>query len=729
METATHAAQGLLDGCLVVEVGDGVAVAACGGLLAQLGADVVLVEPSRLSADHKWSDRPVTAAGKRSVVIDQAVPGDRELFQALVARADVVLLSSDLADEDRALWESARPAGQVVCDITAFGHDGPLAGAPGSEAFVEVVSAVAETTGRRDGPPLLLGAPLLEMESAVYAASAIIAALRVRRRHGFGQRVDIALYDVAVNALATFLPLAFTGRVATRNGNRHPTLAPWNSYRALDGWVLICAPTNEQWTRLCDAMDRPEVVRDARFATPSSRMDHTDEIDDVVGAWTARQSVAECVETLTRHVIPSGPVVPVGELADEPNLRHRGMVRSAIDPESGRRVSLPGCPIRWHGTVPVTPIPAGDVDRAVRPIPARDADRAVVGALVASRPPVTTEVTGDRVSRARPLEGIRVVEIGMNTVGPLAGRQLGALGADVIKVEPPRGDSNRHNAPLRSDGESYIFALLNTDKRGLVLDLRQETDRRVLWDVLGSADVLIENLKPGSLLRLGFGPAEVRAVLPHLVYCSINGFGHDTVYPERPALDTVVQAMSGVMSATTADGVPTKAGISVSDQLGGLFGLLAVLAALEHRDRHGGLGVTFDLAMQDGSAWATHRLWNGGAEPARIPPPVDGPAGDEGGGRTSVSSVSTVNDVLAHPQTSARGLILDRPTADGGSWTVLGSPMRLLSTPAVVSTAMPRLGVLDPGLAAEFPLVAAGDGRARESGAPALQGQGSPDHA
>ncbi|MEV7908036.1 CoA transferase, partial [Streptomyces anulatus] len=145
METAAHAGQGLLDGCLVVEVGASVAVAACGGLLAQLGADVVLVEPSQPSADHKWSDRPVTAAGKRSVVIDQAVPGDRELFRALVARADVVLLSSDLADEDRALWESARPAGQIVCDITAFGHDGPLAGAPGSEAFVEIVSAVAET--------------------------------------------------------------------------------------------------------------------------------------------------------------------------------------------------------------------------------------------------------------------------------------------------------------------------------------------------------------------------------------------------------------------------------------------------------------------------------------------------------------------------------------------------------------------------------------------------------
>ncbi|GII97060.1 CaiB/BaiF CoA transferase family protein [Sinosporangium siamense] len=693
METATST--GLLAGCLVVEVGERIAVAACGGLLAQLGADVVLVEPARQRADHKWSDRAVTAAGKRSIVVDRASADDRKLVEDLVSAADVVLLSSDLSDEDRALWGSARPGRQILCDITAFGHEGPLAGVPGSEAFVEAVSAVADTTGRRDALPVVLGAPLLEMESAVYAASAVVAALRVRRRHGFGQRVDVSLYDVAVNALATFLPLTFIGRVPTRNGNRHPTLSPWNSYRALDGWVLICAPTDEQWVRLCEAMDRPELVDDLRFATTSGRMDHTDEIDAVVGAWTAQRSVAECVGLLSRHVIPSGPVTPVGGLAGEPNLRHRGMVRSAVDSETGEAVLLPGCPVRWRGTEPVPQIPA------------RDADRTEIGALIPSRP-TAGEVSGDPVSEVRPLEGIRVVEIGMNTVGPLAGRQLGALGADVIKIEPPRGDANRHNAPLRSDGQSYIFALLNTDKRGLVLDLRQETDRQVLWDVLASADVLIENLKPGSLHRLGFGPEQVQAALPHLVYCSINGFGHDTVYPGRPALDTVVQAMSGVMSATTVDGVPTKAGISVSDQLGGLFGLLGVLAAVEHRETHGGPAPALDLAMQDGSAWATHRLWNVSPADARIVAAEDGLWLDEDGTRTPVS---TVNDVLAHPQTTARGLVLDRPAADGGSWTVLGSPMRLLSTPAVVSTAMPRLGVLDPALAAEFGLVAAEDGR------------------
>jgi len=197
----------------------------------------------------------------------------------------------------------------------------------------------------------------------------------------------------------------------------------------------------------------------------------------------------------------------------------------------------------------------------------------------------------------------------------------------------------------------------------------------------------------------------------------MNGFGHATVYPGRPALDTVVQAMSGVLGATVLDGVPTKAGISVSDQLGGLFGLLGVLAALDRRDRDGS-GATLDVAMQDGSAWATHRVWNTAPEQPPIVATADGPALVEDGVSTPVA---TVADVLAHPQTSARGLLVERPTADGGSWTVLASPMGLRSTPTAVTTAMPRLGVLDAALAAEFALEPGPDGRVRRAATAAAE--------
>lgn len=706
---------GLLEPVLVVELGHRIAAGVCGGLLAQLGAEVVLVEDPDVRNAHKWATRAEIAARKRSVVIDRAQPDDVAFLQQLLDTADVVLLSTDVSPADVAIGSDQRPIGQIVCDVTAFGRGGPLTGVAASEALVQAYGGSAHVTGHRSGPPAVTGAPLLEMEAAVYAASAVVAALRVRRLHGRGQRIDMAVYDVAVNALAAWLPLPLSGRPSIRNGNRHPTLSPWNSYQAADGWVMICAPTDDQWSRLCEAMAAPELAGDPRFATTTARMANADQIDAVVGRWTCGRTVAECLRELADRTLPSGPILAGEQLRDEPNLLHRGMLRHADDPVSARRILVTGCPVRSSSD------PASERSPVI-PVPG--ADRARVAALLRERGPMPTGEARD-LSGIRPLDGVRIVEIGMNTVAPLAGRQLGALGADVIKIEPPRGDANRVNAPLRDDGQSYIFAISNTDKRGLVLDLGDDKDRRTLWRLLAGADVLIENLKPGSLDRLGVGADAVRREFPTLTYCSVNGFGHESAYPGRPALDTVVQAMSGVMGTTVVDGVPTKSGISIADQLGGQFGLLAVLAALEFRGRTG-RGLTLDLAMQDAAAWSTHLLWNDRPKvpgTARIIEVADGYVALDGNpvaaerllGLTrddvvaeveAAAPVLTLDDVIAHPQTAARGLLLDVPTADCDHWTVLGSPLRLLSTPARVSSAMPRLGVTDPALAEEIGLTA-----------------------
>jgi crotonobetainyl-CoA:carnitine CoA-transferase CaiB-like acyl-CoA transferase len=209
------------------------------------------------------------------------------------------------------------------------------------------------------------------------------------------------------------------------------------------------------------------------------------------------------------------------------------------------------------------------------------------------------------------------------------------------------------------------------------------------------------------------------------VYCSINGFGFDSAYPGRPAFDTVIQAMSGAMSATLVDGLALKSGLSLADQLGGQFGLLSILAALDRRDRIG-TGATLDLAMQECTAWATQTIWDGGSRtPATVAPALDGwvvTVGDPAlagaiAGLTreqavaahpdAVAPVLDVGEVLAHPQTVARGLLVSRRSADGDAWPVLESPMRLCSTPARVGSAMARFGYVDPELAAQLGLGAA----------------------
>ncbi|BCH32355.1 hypothetical protein MesoLjLc_42850 [Mesorhizobium sp. L-8-10] len=703
----------MLEGLVVVEIGTRLAATACGSLMADLGAEVVLVEDKA----GPRPERALAAAGKRSLFVDSRDAGDRVVLFRLVDAADVVLLSSDANALDSEIWSRARPERQILCDLTAYGHSGPLAGTAHSEALVQAMAAIADTTGRPDGLPTFTGAPFIDMETAVYGLAAIMAATLVRLRTGIGQRIDMALYDVGVNALLTFIPLVLVDRHATRAGNRHPALATWNAFRALDGWVLICGPTNVQWRKLCTVMDRPALVDAPAFRTPSARVDNVDLLDAHVGAWVAGLTAVRCIELVSAQGIPCGPILPLDAIATEPNLVHRRMVLEASDPLTGLKLRIPGNPIRATGAdVPVA-----------KPVPMPDADRSWCLERAGTDTGAVKRVTGDVRLSGRPLEGVRIIEIGMNTVAPLACRQLGALGADVIKVEPPTGDTNRINAPLRADGEAYVYALSNSDKRGIVLDLKQPSDRETLWTLLGTADVVMENLKPGSLHKLGFGAQEVQQRYPSIVYCSVNGFGYDSVYPGRPALDTVIQGMSGAMAATQVDGVPMKAGISISDQLGGQFGLAGTLAALFARET-GGTAVHLDIAMQDCSAWATQACWNGQAGA----PPVIVAASDRlvaiEGDVSLVPSASTlsaaelvekarglgraaapilsVKDVMENPQTAARGLLKTVPTADNNEWLVLGSPLKLLSTPAEVRSAMPRLGFVHVELAHELGLPA-----------------------
>jgi crotonobetainyl-CoA:carnitine CoA-transferase CaiB-like acyl-CoA transferase len=182
--------------------------------------------------------------------------------------------------------------------------------------------------------------------------------------------------------------------------------------------------------------------------------------------------------------------------------------------------------------------------------------------------------------------------------------------------------------------------------------------------------------------------------------------------------------MSGVMASTPVDGVPTKSGISISDQLGGQFGLAGILAALNARETTG-RGVHLDIAMQDCSAWATQTRWNS-PDPRGLPAMIraaDGLVAVEQDAAQETSGLScpefveklskagidaapvlSVKQVMEHPQTVARGLLKTVPTADGDAWMVLGSPMRLLSTPAEVRSAMPKLGFIHAELAEEFGL-------------------------
>src|SRR5258706_8084112 len=186
-----------------------------------------------------------------------------------------------------------------------------------------------------------------------------------------------------------------------------------------------------------------------------------------------------------------------------------------------------------------------------------------------------------------PLTGIRVVDLTRVLSGPYCSMFLADMGADVIKVETPDGDSVRRQGAMRN-GFSWYFASFNRNKRSIAIDLRADAGREVLAKLIAGADVLVDNFRPGVLDKMGFSKQRLDALKPDLVCCSITGFGDDGPYRDRPAFDFIAQAMSGFMSVTgSPDGSPLRAAPPISDLIAGLQGALGICAALVGRGRTG----------------------------------------------------------------------------------------------------------------------------------------------
>lgn len=699
-----------LQGSVVLELGGREAAGVCGSLLSHLGATVTVVEPKAASRSRD-ACRPQLVAGKLSFAFDNDSASDRELVSRLIARSDVVLTSSDV-DIPQLQVPTAHPD-NIVCDLTAFGSTGPCAGLPFSEAQLQALSGMMDTTGPGNGPPVSIGVPLIGYATGTFAASAVLAAMRVKRRDGVGQRVEVAMFDTAFVSLNAFLTGVLTGQIdaRTRVGNRHPTMAPWNLYPTADGWVLICTGNQGQWGRLCERMGRPELA--GKYATQAERIANTEEIDQAIGAWTATLATSSCVDCLLAAGIPSGPIAPIDGFPREANLEQRGMIRKLRDPLGADHVFVPGSPLALRGSPPAQP--------AI--IPAPGADRAEIERLAGELPLPPSDPAGPPAGLARPLAGIRVIEVGQYTTAPMCARYLAHLGAEVIKIEKPSGDESRTYPPFLG-GRAETYVLNNADKRGIVVDLVDPAGIELLKSLLRTADVLVENNKPGTLARYGLTPQVLAGINPRLVHCAISGFGADSLYADRPGFDTVIQAMSGFMTAVHPEGEPYKSGASTADVMGAEMGILAILGALEHRDRTG-QGQFIDLSMQDIACWLTAPAWN--TDLKSIPRPAlvrckDGyavaestrAALDEALKQTSLtlaglaamprqdavarlagcglvaSPVHSLKEAADWPQTRERGVWFTLPQG-GVDWPALSCPMRLHLTPPTITRVAPEL--------------------------------------
>ena len=220
------------------------------------------------------------------------------------------------------------------------------------------------------------------------------------------------------------------------------------------------------------------------------------------------------------------------------------------------------------------------------------------------------------------LEGIRVLDLTQIMAGPYCTMLLADLGAEVIKIENPRGgDDSRRMAPPYYNGESAAFMAMNRNKYGIAVDIRTPAGKQALWRLIETADVLVENFRPGTMMRLGFGFEEVHRKYPALVYCSISGFGQTGPYRERGGFDLVAQAMSGVLSVTGSPEAPAKVGVPISDLNAGLYASHAILASLLVRARTGE-GQYIDTSLFEAALaytlWESNEYWASGTSPRRL---------------------------------------------------------------------------------------------------------------
>ena len=319
---------GALDGLLVADFSRVLAGPFCTQTLGDLGADVVKVERPGTGDDTRtwgppWVEHGATYylglnRNKRSITLDLADPADARLARRLAERADVLVESFRPGTIERlglghAAVAEANPR-VVYCSISAFGSGDQAARLPGYDLLLQAMSGLMSVTGEPEGRPLKVGAALIDMICGLYATTAVLAALQARERTGRGQHVEVSLMDSALAGLLNQASAHLNaGVVPGRLGNRHPSITPYETFRAADGDFAVAVGNDAIFGRLCEAIGRPELVGDERFATNASRLEHREELGSLLeGAFHAAPA-AEWVQRLSAAGVPAGPINDIAQ--------------------------------------------------------------------------------------------------------------------------------------------------------------------------------------------------------------------------------------------------------------------------------------------------------------------------------------------------------------------------------------------------------------------------------
>jgi len=353
-----------LDGLTVLDLTRVLSGPYCTMLLADMGARVIKIErPGRGDDTRAWG--PPFLGGessyflsvnrnKQSVALDFKHPDGRPLLDALIARADVLVENFSPGTLDAIglgyAELSARHPRLIYCSITGFGATGPERDRPGYDAVIQAEGGLMSLTGPGDGDPYRLGVAIADISAGLFAAQGITLALLVRERTGKGQFVDVGMLDAVASTLTYQAGIYFTtGQTPTRMGNRHPSIAPYDTFPAADGTLVLAVGNDEQWRTFCERTGLGALAADDRFATNAGRVRYYDALRPVLADLLRTRPRQAWIDALVPSGVPCASVRSLDEVLTDPQLRAREMIETVDHPAAGALRVL-GVPIKLSDT-------------------------------------------------------------------------------------------------------------------------------------------------------------------------------------------------------------------------------------------------------------------------------------------------------------------------------------------------------------------------------------------
>ncbi|NMO91603.1 CaiB/BaiF CoA-transferase family protein [Actinomycetospora sp. TBRC 11914] len=708
---------GPLDGLRVLDLGGAVGGVAT-RTLAELGADVVVVEePGDHDAGPARVTRAVRHAGKRSVTV-----ADAEDLLRLVAGADLLVhpfTPEELAGRGLAAEVlHARQPGLVVVGVTDFGATGPRRDWRGSGDVLAAVGGVLARSGLPGRAPLLPPEQLVVESAGLQAAWFALLAHRAAVTSGRGDVVDFSALDAVVHTLDPAFGISGSARGGLASSEKHrgrPDVRYlYPIFPCADGWVRICILSPRQWQGMWRWLGEPEEFADPAYGRMRDRFLARDRIYPLIEKLFSSRDRDQVAAEGAEFGVPAAGLRELTEVSGLDHTIARGsLVPTEIGP--GEVVDLPAGMLEdEHGRL-----------GPWRGVPGRGEHTAEVAAAWSPRPARPARTAPDR-----PLEGIRVLDLGVIVAGAETSRLLADHGAEVIRVESSRfPDGSRQSVDGRSMTPSFAWG--NRTKRSIGLDLRRPEGRELFLRLVAVSDVVVSNFKPGTMESLGLDHATLREANPRIVSVDSSAYGRSGPWSRRMGYGPLVRAsagLSGLWRYSDDDESFSDAMTVYPDHIAGRVAATAVLAALEQRDRTGhGRQVSvsqFELILRH----LGELLVDAQLDPSSVEPDGDDPRGDAprgvlacaGDDEWCVVDVRGDDDFAALARTIGRDdWTTDPRFADAvgrvahrhelrealGAWTATRSPLAVAETlqaAGVASGPMLRVPELreDPQLAA-----------------------------